>query len=235
MNQADYRELPLRAFDHQEAYRLVNGKYPPIDLFDDVADESDFSALFAVQALTNPRLQTQIGELNRVPPERRPWGIPGCSYALAPFVHVNPAGSRFSDGGFGVLYCAERMATAIAETRYHQQRYFQQVVGLKYDRVVMRGLRVRFSAGLRDIHNPLRDDDHWYHPEDYSGARRLGQRLFEADEHGLAYSSVRDPGALCFALLSPHLVESVIPSTHYEYIWDGERIAHVLTIRRVTG
>ena len=140
--------LPRQAFPSQAAYRLVNGKYPPIAIFDDVADQADFDALFAVQALTNPRLQNEVGDLNRVPAAERPWGIPGCNYALGPFVHVNPAGSRFSDGAYGVFYCADRMATAIAETRYHQQRYFQRVEGLKYDRIVMRGLRVHFSACL---------------------------------------------------------------------------------------
>nr|WP_256591107.1 RES family NAD+ phosphorylase [Pseudomonas sp. ERMR1:02] len=29
--------------------------------------------------------------------------------------HVNPAGSRFSDGRFGVLYLADSMETALAE------------------------------------------------------------------------------------------------------------------------
>ena len=227
--------LPLRDCRHQDAYRLVNGKYPPIHIFDDVADQGDFDALYAVQALTNPRLQMQVGELHRVPEARRPWGIPGCNYALGPFVHLSPQGSRFSDGDYGVFYCAERMATAIAETRYHQERYFRNVTGLKYDRIVMRGLRVRFSARLRDIHTPYRDDRGWHDPDDYSAARRLGRTLRDADEHGLAYGSVRHQRALCFALLSPHLIEAVTPATHYEYVWDGEKIAHVLTIRRLAG
>lgn len=228
----DPASLPISEYRHQNAYRLVNGKYPPIHIFDDVAEEADFDALYAVQAITNPRLQTEIGELHRVAPARRPWGIPGCNYALGPFVHLNLNGSRFSAGDYGVFYCAERMATAIAETRYHQQRYFQAVPGLKYDRVVMRGLKVCFSARLRNIHQPRRDDDNWYQPDDYRAGQRLGQTLFAADEHGLAYGSVRHAGALCFALLSPHLIESVVPATHYEYLWDGEKIAHVLTIRQ---
>lgn len=227
----DLASLPLDDYTHQEAYRLVNGKYPPIHIFDDVADTADFDALYTVQALTNPRLQAEIGALHRVAPTRRPWGIPGCNYALGPFVHLNVNGSRFSRGEYGVFYCAEQMATAIAETRYHQERYFQAVPGLKYDRVVMRGLKVRFSARLRNIHQPHRDDESWYQPDDYRGGQRLGEALFNADEHGLTYGSVRHAGARCFALFSPHLIESVLPATHYEYIWDGGRIAHILTIR----
>lgn len=225
-------DLPLTQCRRRIAYRLVNSKYPPIHIFDDIADEDDFESLYAVQAITNPRLQLQVGELHRVPPERRPWGIPGCSYALAPFVHINPQGSRFSDGHYGVFYCARQMATALAETRYHQELYFRHISDLKYDRIVMRGLKVQFSANLRNIHEPYRDDDHWYHREHYGGAQRLGKALLAADEQGLIYTSVRRPGALCYALLSPHLIHSVLPTTHYEYIWDGEKIAHTLAIRQ---
>lgn len=225
-------DLPLSHHHGCDAYRLVNGKYPPIHIFDDVASDGEFEALYAVQAITNPRLQMLIGELHRVPPARRPWGIPGCNYALGPFVHINTQGSRFSDGSYGVFYCARQLATAIAETRYHQERYFRNIEGLKYDRVIMRGLKVRFSAALRDIHHPHRDDDHWYHPDDYSGGQRLGAALLAADEQGLVYTSVRRPGACCHALFSPHLIHSVTPTGHYEYIWDGEQIAHTLAIRK---
>ncbi|EKF74810.1 hypothetical protein A11A3_06245 [Alcanivorax hongdengensis A-11-3] len=221
--------LPTRHCHRQPAYRLVNGKYPPIHIFDDVADQADFEALYAVQALTNPRLQTLVGDLNRVPEARRPWGIAGCNYALGPFVHVNPAGSRFSDGQFGVYYCADSMNTAIAETRYHQQRYFQQVKGLKYDRIVMRGLKTRFSATLRDLY-PASAFPDLHHTSDYSAPRALGEQLLKNDEHGVHYESVRAPSGHCYALLSPHLIEQVLPTRHYEYVWDGERIAHILTI-----
>lgn len=44
-----------------------------------------------------------------IPLDEIPWGITGYSYATAPFTHINPAGSRFSDGSFGVLYVAEQV------------------------------------------------------------------------------------------------------------------------------
>ena len=222
--------LPHTSLSEQTAYRLVNGKYPPIAIFDDVADQADFDALYAVQALTNPRLQNDIGDLNRVPPEQRPWGIPGCNYALGPFVHVNPAGSRFSDGHFGVFYCADRMATAIAETRYHQQRYFQQVDGLKYDRIVMRSLKVHFTATLVDI-TPADHHPQWHAADDYTAAHQLGRQLREQQHNGIHYESVRAVGRYCYALLTPQVIASITPCAHYEYIWDGETIAHTLTIR----
>lgn len=222
--------LPRAAFDAQVAYRLINSKFPPISLFDDVASNEEFEAVYAVQALTNPRLRQEVGDLNRVPRERRPFDIPGCSYALGPFVHVNESGSRFSAGQFGVFYAAETMATGIAETRYHQQRYFQGVADLKYDRIQMRGLRVVFTASLLNIYSPRHDEYGWHDAEDYSSAQQLGDALKQADEHGVFYASVRDKGKPCYALFSPHLINSVVQTGHYEYQWDGKRIVNVLKI-----
>lgn len=221
------------SLSNQRAYRLVNSKYPPIHIFDDVANQEDFDALYAVQALTNPRLREQVGQLNRVPEPQRPWGIPGCNFALGPFVHVNPAGSRFSAGEFGVFYCAEHMSTAIAETRHHQERYFQNIEGLKYDRIVMCGLKTVFNAELVNIF-PASEYPQWHSPEDYTASQQLGDQLRNNQDQGLIYESVRDPGKRCYALLTPKAITQVVPASHYEYVWDGVKITHTLTIRRLS-
>lgn len=56
----------------------------PISVFDDVAYADEFEALYALQALTNPRLQNEAGNLNFIPTDEIPFGIPGCFYAVAP-------------------------------------------------------------------------------------------------------------------------------------------------------
>ncbi|CAK8738353.1 hypothetical protein SODG_002040 [Sodalis praecaptivus] len=56
--------LPRITLRDQTGYRLINSKYPPVSLFDDVADEHEFNALHALQALTNPRLIDQDAILN---------------------------------------------------------------------------------------------------------------------------------------------------------------------------
>lgn len=223
-------QLPEREFRDQIAYRLVNSKFPPIAIFDDVADNAEFEALFRLQAKTNPRLLDEIGHIRMIKPERRPFGITGCNYALAPFTHINQLGSRFSHGEFGVLYAAEQMDTALAETCYHQQRYFQtQVRGLKYDRIVMRGLKLKFSATLFNICSP-KIDQGWYDADDYTVARQLGIAIKAADKDGLWYESVRKPGTSCYALFSPHLIGSVVQTRHYEFVWNGQRIEAVIKL-----
>lgn len=216
--------------DSLQAYRLVNSKFSPIAFFDDVADAADFEALYQFQAMTNPRLLNEVGRLELIPREHIPFGIPGCSYAMAPFTHVNPAGSRFSDGSFGVLYLADRMDTAITEVRHHQERYWSNVQGLNYERFVFRGLTCSFTdAGMRDATAvPLADPI--YAPDDYTRSQQLGSEAKRAACPGLRYNSVRSPGHVCWALLTPRPVTSIIQAAHFEMIWSGE----IISVNRIT-
>lgn len=224
--------LPARAEAHLQAYRLVNSKFPPIALFDDVADASEFETLYQLQALTNPRLQNEAGRLELIARSEIPFGIPGCSYATAPFTHVNPAGSRFSDGSYGVLYLASTMDTALAEVRYHQDRYWSNVDGLSYERFVFRGLSCQFNeADMLDA-TAVPMTDPIYDPDDYSHARRLGRLVKQSRHPGLRYRSVRKADQDCWALMTPRPVTSIIQTAHYEMIWNG-RISSVSAIRAV--
>lgn len=211
--------LPQLPGEERQAHRLVNSKFPPIDLFDDVANAAEFETLYQIQALTNPRLQNQTGRLELIAVSEIPFGIPGCSYAVAPFTHVNPAGSRFSDGHFGMLYLADTMDTAIAEVRYHQDRYWARVDGLNYERFVFRGLCCTFDdAGHRDA-SVLPLSDPIYATDDYSHARLLGSEAKRQGCPGLRYRSVRSPGNICWGLMTPRAVVSIIQGAHYEMIW----------------
>lgn len=207
------------------AYRLVNSKFPPIELFDDVADADDFDVLYQLQELTNPRLQNEIGRLELIARKEIPFGIPGCSYATAPFTHVHPLGSRFGDGSFGVLYLADNMDTAVAEVRHHQGLYWSNVPGLSYERFVFKGLGCSFDqAGMKDLTSiPLTDPI--YAPDDYSYARHVGREARQNGCPGLRYHSVRAPGNVCWALLTPRPVTSIIQTAHYEMIWNGQIVS----------
>jgi hypothetical protein len=205
-----------------QAYRLVNSKFPPIALFEDVADADEFEVLYQIQALTNPRLQNEVGHLELIPRGEIPFGIPGCSYATAPFTHVNPAGSRFSDGSFGVLYLAGSMETALAEVQHHQSLYWSKVQSLNYERFVFRGLSCSFvDAAMKDAASiPMTDPI--YAPHDYAHSHGLGRAVKDAGGPGLRYNSVRAHGSYCWALMTPRLVSSIIQTAHYEMIWNGQ-------------
>ena len=214
-------ELPGCDAHQVESYRLINSKFPPIALFDDVATVEEFEALYALQALTNPRLRNEVGDLGLLPVKDIPFRIRGCSYATAPFTHVNPNGSRFSDGSFGVLYVADSLNAAISEVKYHQQAYWEKVPSLHYERFVFRGLKCVFDeAGCRDATRLARTHA-IYRPDDYQASRALGAALRNEAGVGLRYRSVRHAGATCWALMTPRQVIDIVQTTHLEMIWNG--------------
>lgn len=220
----EYQQL-----NNQQAYRLINSKFPPESLFDDVADEQEFTAIYAIQALTNPRIQDELGNLTLIPSEEIPFGITGVNYATAPFTHVNPDGSRFSDGTFGMLYIADSIETAIAETKHHQEKAFQNIVGLHYDTIIMRGIAIRFSGKIIDCTT----NDKIHATNDYTASRLLGALLRKDGELGVYYKSVRREGAVCWGLFSPKTIHSAIQTKHLEFIYNGTCISSVREIALV--
>jgi len=224
-------DLPVLPDEKRVAHRLVNSKFPPIELFNDVADAAEFETLYQIQALTNPRLLNEIGRLELIPRQDIPFGIPGCSYATAPFTHINPSGSRFSAGEFGVLYLADTVETAVAEVRHHQQQYWSQVSDLNYERFVFRSLSCRFrETGCVDA-TTIALSDPIYAPDDYSASHALGAALKGKGVAGVRYHSVRSPGNVCWGLLTPRHVASVHQSAHYEMIWNGR----ITSVNRLSG
>ena len=211
------------SFTGQESYRMVNSKFPPITLFDDVMDAEDFETAYALQAITNPRILNELGDLTLIPTKEIPFGIAGVNYSTAPFTHVNPDGSRFSDGSFGMLYLADTAETAIKETLYHQEKYFRNVEGLHYDTVDMRCLKVKFSAELIDAVSL----DEIHAPDDYTASRIFGNKVKKSGASGLQYRSVRNEEAVCWGLMSPLYVESAVQTQHFEFVFDGQSISKV--------
>lgn len=225
------QQLPALLGSQVQAYRLINSKFPPIALFDDVADADEFEALYQIQALTNPRLLNEAGRIELIPRSEIPFGIPGCAYATAPFTHLNPAGSRFSDGSYGVLYVAATMETALAEVRHHQDLYWSKVPELNYERFVFRGLRCSFSdASMKDASN-IAMSDPIYAPDDYTHSHLLGREVKESATSGLRYNSVRLHGNHCWALMTPRAVTSIIQTAHFEMIWNGQ----ITSVNAISG
>src|SRR5262245_41709121 len=88
-------ELPRRRVSWSPCYRIVPSRFPPIDLFERVADPADYEAIYAVEALTNTRLRDETGRLELVPAGDRVSGA-GASWIMAPFTHISAPGGRFS-------------------------------------------------------------------------------------------------------------------------------------------
>lgn len=219
---------PVRLIRWLRAYRIVASRFPPIGAFDAIADPSDRDALAAIESLTNPRVRETRGELVNVPPEHRVSG-PGTAPLLAPFAHVNPEGSRFSDGRFGVLYLARRFDTAVEETVFHRERFLSSTSEPPID-LEMRCYVSGVHGKLHDIRGGWPDA---HAADSYAASRKLGVRLHAEGSNGIAYDSVRRDGGECSALFRPDLAKPCVQGKHLIYRWDGQRIVEVLEVSAV--
>lgn len=95
-------DLPITRIEWRPCYRIVPSRFPPVGLFDAVADPDDLEAVFQVEAMTNDRLRDEVGEISLVPPEDRVSG-PGTTPIMAAFTHLKPDGDRFIDHLMDIL------------------------------------------------------------------------------------------------------------------------------------
>lgn len=206
----------------ERACRIVPTRHPSVFLYDRVADAADFDALYALESLTNERVRDEVGQVERVPREDRVFG-PGSGPIMAAFTHVNPLGSRFSDGGYGVFYAGHDRAVATAETSYHHARFLAATRQAAMH-LPMRLYHVAIDARLHDLREGFEAE---HAPDDYGPARALGARLRAAGSAGVAYRSVRHAGGHCVGLFRPRGASNCRHAAILLYAWDGQRFTDI--------
>jgi hypothetical protein len=225
------KPIPVRSVQWRTAVRIIPSVFPPIELFERVANPGDLEAVHAIESAFNPRLRDAVGDLSLVPREERVVG-PGAGYIMAAFTHVSPDGSRFSNGTYGVFYAAQREATAIAETRHHRERFLRATRQPRRE-LDMRVLSVMVKGALHDIRGMGRVLPEIYRRDDYTAAQLLGGALRAGGSNGVVYDSVRHTGGSCVGVFRPKLLSHCREQKHLRYVWDGARITDVLEVRRV--
>lgn len=208
-----------------KAFRIINTRYPPVDLFDRIAEPSDWEALYEIEALTNPRLRHMRQQIVRIPKEEWVYGE-GASWVMAPFIHVGP--SRFSRGEYGVYYAAQSQLTAIHETAYHYACFLLATAEARGTELQM---RVLVSERLEGRFHDLRGGHpELHHPADYGAAQRFGEGLRRQGASGIVYDSVRHPGGHCIAILRPKAIPLPVQGPHLRYHFDGQRVDRFIQI-----
>ena len=223
--------LPISRIEWRPSWRIIPSRFPPISLFERVTEPDDLEAIFELEAMTNPRLRDEVGDIAMVPLEDRVSG-PGSSIIMAAFTHLNPEGSRFTDGTFGVFYAAADIETAIAETKYHRERFMRAT---EQDRVEldMRVYLVDLVGDLHDLRGQREACSLVYHETNYAAAQHLAKDLRQSGANGIAYDSVRRKGGECAAVFRPPLLANPIQGQHLCYVWDGETISNVYEKREL--
>jgi len=205
-------------------YRLVPSRFPPIGIYDRVADPADLPAVFALESLTNPRLREEAGDIAIIAPEDRVSG-PGTTPIMAAFAHLNPEGSRFSDGSYGVYYAGRTLDTAIAETRYHRARFLALTREDPIE-IDMRTYLADLDGALHDIRGRA-DLADVYDRDSYAAGQALAHALKAVNSWGIAFDSVRQAGGECVGVFRPRVLSNCVQGPHFTYVWDGAQITTV--------
>lgn len=224
--------VPLARVSWRPAYRLIPSRFPTVGLYDAIADPADLEAVFAIEALANPRVRDEIGELSLVSPEERVSG-PGATTIMAAFTHLNAEGSRFSDGSYGVYYAAHSLATARAEVGHHRTVFLLRTdePALEID---LRLITANVEAELHDLvvaegeaaQRAAQRFAAVLDPDDYAASQRLGRQLRAAGSWGLRWPSVRDPRGECVGIFRPRALRHAKAAAHIAMHWDGTRFSH---------
>ena len=205
-------------------YRMVPSRFPPVSLFE-WATGPEFEALAALESDTNDRLLNEAGALALVPVDERIFG-PGSTPVMAAFTHIGND-NRFNDASLGAYYAALSKKTAIAETRFHRQRFMAasndpagSVQMRCYSNYVANqvSLESLFAADFADFFGK---STQYENSQAYAAERR------SASAAGFQYPSVRDAGGQCVVAFRPNALTTTVQCGHYEYFWNGQEIEQV--------
>ena len=75
-------EVPTAQIEWHPCFRIVPSRFPPIGLFEAVADPRDLEAVYQIEAMTNDRLREEVGDILLVAPDDRVSG-PGTTPIMA--------------------------------------------------------------------------------------------------------------------------------------------------------
>ena len=219
-----------RHLQGQKQYRIIPSRFPPIPLFERLVDADELEIAYAIESLTNDRLQVEAGNLYLL--EKSDWvSGPGASVVMAAFTHVGQP-SRFSNGDYGVYYAGLDEETAIRETVFHTERRLRETDEPPID-VEMRCYVGTIAMPLDDIRGDtyarFRDPDlsTWPRCQVFAATRR------EAGANGLLYRSARHLDGRCIAAFTTRAVSRPRQGKHFQYCWDGERVAQYREIKAV--
>lgn len=211
--QPTFRVIAHRPYDRPIAARL--------------GSVTDAAALDTIESLTNPRIRQEWSPRKKIRPEDV--GDTVDETVMASFVYSGP--SRFTDGSFGVYYAGFERDTAIAESRFHTER-FLALSHLPATNVFKRVLGANVSGAYDDVRKVAAGDAIYTpDPDAYAAPQSYAFGVYARNrEDGIVYRSVRHPGGTCVAAFRPRLVTGSTTHEMLLYAYDGTRIDTIMRV-----
>ena len=217
---------PIAHVKWDKTHRIIRSRFPPIDLFEDIADPADWDAILSAASKTNPRVAETVGMLDLVPEERRVSGD-GASWAMAPFVHVSTdRPSRYTNGNFGVYYAGNSTEVALFEIIHHHTIFMSataQPAGWTSD---FRELVGAIDKDLHDVTDTSQLPE-LYDPDAYAAPQSLAAELRDQRSNGLVYQSLRYSDGHAIAAFWPDVVGIPVQGQNFSYYWDGTSVSRL--------
>lgn len=232
---------PPRSRIRHRTHRLIASRHPTTGIFDDLTDDpEELRVAFLLESATNDRFAL-LGSRLGVLPDAEIVNGPAANIVMAAFLHVDPAGGRFSDARLGAWYAAFDVATAIAETLFHSDRRLRHSAGAFPSTIQLRELIADIECRLCDIRGERGSRPELYDPDpvNYGTPQRFAAAIrWPADdgepENGIVFDSVRREGGVNVCLFRPSLIPlPVLQGDHYEYRWDSVGTVNVVKITTV--
>ncbi len=205
-------------------HQLIATRFPTVGLYDEVAAQEDLDVVFAIEALTNHQVRQELGQLSLVPPADRVAG-PGATLIMAAFTHLNPLGSRFSDGSWGVHYAADSLDTAVAEVSHHRGLFLARTGEDAID-IDLRWIQADLMDKLHYLRGQGAERSAIVDPNRYGAAQDLGRALRASGSPGMVYDSVRRIEGQCAAVFKPRALSNARAVGHIGLHWNGHAISH---------
>lgn len=193
-----------------------------------MAPQEDWKFLAEFAGRTNARLREQATSGGLLRPGDCIEGS-NSYYIQGPLAHVNPEGSRFSNGDYGVLYAGLDFDTALAEVKYQRERFLRRT-SEGPQRFDMRVVVMDVDGEFHDLRGApgieLSDTDK---------CLNLAQELRAAGSYGIVFDSERRPGGHCIAVFRAPVLKNALQERHFAFVWDGCEIIEILEYSKASG
>ena len=215
--------LPVSRGAFERTVRLVSTARLRPPVLEDIVSADLLSDLYEIEGATSGRLNGQWRGTHGIEQTEFVYDVPHAHFINASFAYAKPAKpNRFNDGNRGAWYAALSVHTCIEEVKFHLVEELRNI-GRFHTRVEYAEMHASFAGSYLDL--TAANDHECLNPSAEIGYP-VGNAIAEAARSRginlIKYPSVRHEGGVCFAALSPHVVQSVAPGDVWEMVWMGD-------------
>ncbi len=229
---------PIANLAQRNTARLLPARYSDSVLTRLSKDADDLACLYALDNVTNDRLNAEAGSMPWLPLRELVTGGPYTRIVNAAFAHPHPQGARFSTPFRGAWYAGFELATAKAEVLFHRSIHLNEIAWNEPESLDYDHYQADFAGSFHDLRTPP-EDSRWtiahaacLAADSYVASQGLAVELMAAGSLGVVYPSTRKPGGTCIACFQPSAVAHVRKRDLHRLTWYPDRPATFCRVAR---